>query len=282
VAGFDFPQGAWIAVEDLDLTRFIRWVLHEQTTPHQLLPRYRSVWFLASRGYRRRQMIWTTERSVDEEARHEAMRQRQDAWKHQQEEKKRQAEQLRKEEEARRREAVLQEEERQRKITNEKIRAMREAQEHQWAIDAEQFRLRREAEERLRKEQAAAAEQERLRQEQYERRAAARWWQELSPSQVQQLRAAVADPLWKKDLTRVEFDPQGATADNGYGVAIYVRRRLHGILRPSPASLRRLPPAVAVFVRNAREAQLLTSTGDIEPACVVHLNLPDHEQIALI
>ncbi|GLW35198.1 hypothetical protein Areg01_81340 [Actinoplanes regularis] len=61
----------------------------------------------------------------------------------------------------------------------------------------------------------------------------------------------------------------------------YVRRRLHGILRPSPASLHR-PPAVPVFVRNVREAHLLIDAGTIDPARVVHLNLPDHEQIALI
>ncbi|MFF3870028.1 competence protein CoiA family protein [Micromonospora sp. NPDC001898] len=282
VAGFDFQQGAWIAVEDLDLTRFIRWVLHEQTAPHQVLRRYRSIWFPASRGYDRRPLIWTTQRSIDQEARHEAMRQHQETWKRQQEEAQRQAERRRKEEEARQREALLQEEERQRKITNEKIRAMREAQEQQWAIEAEQRRQQREAKERQRQEEAAVAERERLRQEQHERQAAERWWQELSPSQVQQLRAAVADPLWKKDLTRAEFDPQGITTDNGYGIAIYVRQRLHGILRPSPASLHRLPPAVPVFVRNAREARLLIDAGTIDPARVVHLHLPDHEQIALI
>ena len=282
VAGFDFQQGAWMAVGDVDLTKFIRWVLNEKTAPHQVLPRYRNIELPSRRAYRRRQMIWTTQRSVDEEARHEAMRQQQEARKRQQEEKERQAEQRRKEEEARQREAVLQEQERQRKIANEKIRALREAQEQQWAIEAEQFRLRRETEERQREEQAAAAEQARLRQEQHERQAAERWWQELSPSQVQQLRAAVADPLWKKDLTRAKFDPQGTTAESGYGIAIYVRRRLHGILRPSPASLHRLPPVVPVFVRNAREAHLLTDTGTIDSVRVIHFNLPDHEQIVLI
>jgi hypothetical protein len=157
----------------------------------------------------------------------------------------------------------------------------RSAQEQQWAIEAERRRQEREAKER-RQEQVAAADRERLRQEQHERQTAQRWWQELSANQIQQLRAAVADPLWKKDLTRMEFDPQGPTTDYGYGIAIYVRRRLHGILRPSPASLRRLTPAVPVYVRNPREAKLLIDTGTIEPARVVHLNLPDHEQIALI
>lgn len=87
---------------------------------------------------------------------------------------------------------------------------MREAQEHQWAIEAEQRRQLHEAKERQRLEEAGVAERERLRQKQHERLTAQRWWEELSPSQAQQLRAAVADPLWKKDLTRVEFDPRGA------------------------------------------------------------------------
>lgn len=92
----------------------------------------------------------------------------------------------------------------------------------------------------------------------------------------------MAEPLWKKEATRAEFDAQGATIDSAYGIAIYTRRRLHGILRPSPASLRRLPPVVPVYVRNAREARQLTDTGNIDPARVIHFNLPDHEQISLI
>lgn len=109
VAGFDFDHGSWITIEDLDLTRFIQWVLREQITPHRVLPRYLSIRSPTSQGHRRRQMIWTTPRSVGEEARHEAMRQQQETRKRQWEEKSRLAEQRRKEEEARQREAVLQE-----------------------------------------------------------------------------------------------------------------------------------------------------------------------------
>lgn len=283
VAGFDFQQGAWIAAEDLDLTRFIRWVLHDQTAPHPVLPRYRNVWFPAEERYGRRQLVWTTQRSIGEEARHEAMRQHQEARRRQQEEKRRLAEQQRKEEEARQREAVLEEERRQREIQAEKIRAMRQAQEHQWAIDAEKARQRREAQEQLRREQAAAAEQQRLRQEQQERDAARQWWAELSPAQAQELRDAVTEPLWKKEATRIEFlPPEGVIADNAYGIAAYRRHRLYGIIRPSPASLHRLPSTVPVFVRNAREAHLLTDTGKVDPARIVHFNLPDHEQITLL
>ncbi|WP_432978927.1 competence protein CoiA family protein [Dactylosporangium sp. CA-233914] len=86
----------------------------------------------------------------------------------------------------------------------------------------------------------------------------------------------------KKQAARVEFDPAGATADYAYGIAVYLRRPLYGILRPSPAFLHRLPPTVPVFVRNAREAQLITAPGKIDPARVVHFDLPDHEQMSLI
>ncbi|GGM23019.1 competence protein CoiA family protein [Dactylosporangium sucinum] len=282
VAGFYFQHGTWITPTDLDLATFIGWVLHGQTSPHQVLPRYRRIWFPATKSHARRQLIWTTQRSVDEEARHDVMRQRQEARKRQQEEQQRQAEQRRQEEEARQREAQRQEEEHQRKIREAAERARWAEQQRQWAIEAEQARQRREAEDRQRQEQAAAAERERLRQEQHERQASQRWWKELSPAQIQQLRDAVADPLWTKQAARVEFDPDGATADYAYGIAVYLRRRLYGILRPSPASLHRLPPTVPVFVRNAREAQLLTATGKVDTARVVHFDLPDHEQMSLI
>ncbi|MCN0179973.1 hypothetical protein [Salinispora arenicola] len=92
----------------------------------------------------------------------------------------------------------------------------------------------------------------------------------------------MTEPLWKKEAVRAEFDALGVTKDSAYGIAVYTRRRLHGILRPSPASLHRLPSAVPVYVRNAREAHQLTETGNIDPARVVHFNLPDHEQMSLI
>lgn len=79
--------------------------------------------------------------------------------------------------------------------------------------------------------------------------------------------------------SRVRHRPQ---PDDAYGITAHLRRRLHGILRPSPASLHRLPTTVTVFVSNAREAQLLTDTGKIERARIVHFDLPDHEQMSLI
>ncbi|MEV6924032.1 competence protein CoiA family protein [Dactylosporangium sp. NPDC051485] len=282
VAGFDFKNGVWIVVEDLDLTRFIRWVLHEQTAPHQVLPRYRRVWLPSEQGFGRRQLTWTTQRSVGEEARHDAMRQRQEAWRREQEEKKQQAEQIRKEEEARQREAQRLEDERQREIRAEAERVRLEEQQRQRAIEAEQVRQRREAAELQRQEQAAAAERERLLQEQQELQAAQRWWDELSPKQIQQLQEAVAEPLWKEDGARLEFAPDVPTADTAYGIAARLRHRLYGILRPSPASLHRLPPTVRIYVRNAREAQLLIDTGKIDPVRIFAFDLPDHEQMFLI
>jgi hypothetical protein len=55
----------------------------------------------------------------------------------------------------------------------------------------------------------------------------------------------------------------------------------------TPTGVRRLvaapaSPAVSVFARHAREAQLLTDTGKIDPARVIHFDLPDHEQMSLI
>ncbi|RKR88437.1 competence protein CoiA-like protein [Micromonospora pisi] len=287
-ASFSFEHGTWIAVDDLELTAFIRWVLHGQTQVHRVRPRYRNVWF-ASRSWRRRPLVWTTSPHVDTETRHEAMRQRQEERKRQREEQERRAEQQRKAEaearrieEERQREAQRQEQERQRKIWEAEQAARWEEQQRQRAIEAEQARQRREAEERQRQEQARAAEEQRLRQEQHEQLVAGQWWAVLSPAQVQELRDAVAEPLWKKQATRAEFDAQGASADSAYGIAIYTRRRLHGILRPSPASLHRLPPVVLIYVRNAREAHQLTDTGNVDPGRVIHFNLPDHEQMSLI
>jgi len=93
---------------------------------------------------------------------------------------------------------------------------------------------------------------------------------------------SLAELLWRKQATNAEFDTRGVTTDSVYGIAIYTRQRLHGILRPSPASLHRLPPVVPVYVRNARETHQLTDTGNIDPARVIHFNLPDHEQMSLV
>lgn len=102
----------------------------------------------------------------------------------------------------------------------------------------------------------------------------------MSAAQFQQLCAAVADPARRGQGASVEFDRE-PTADSGHGIAAYRSRRLYGILRPSPASLHRVPAAVPVFLRNAREAQQIIDAGVIAPDRVVHFDLPDHEQASL-
>jgi competence protein CoiA len=281
VAGFRYSDGAW-RIQRLPLVDFVGWVLHEQTFTHQIRPRYRRIWIGAERRYVRRHLVWTTSRSVDEMIRHEAMRERQEERKRQQREREQAAEQRRREEA----EARQQEVQRQRQVAEAAERARREQQweeqRRQWELEAKQARRQREAEERRRREQARAAEQERLQQEQREQKAAREWWQAVSSAQVDEMRTAVADPVWKKDGIRLEFDSQGPTASCGYGIAIYRSRQLYGVLRPSPASLHRVPRIVPVFVRNAREAHLLTDTGKIEPDRVVHFDLPEYEQLSLI
>ncbi|MEU1812984.1 competence protein CoiA family protein [Micromonospora aurantiaca (nom. illeg.)] len=281
-AAFHYEHGTWIAIDDPELTDFVRWVLREQTIVHRVRPRYRRIWYPTSESYRRRNLIWTTSRHIDTETRHEALRQRQDERKRQAEQQRQAEAEARRQEEERQREAQRQEQERQRKIRAAEDAARWAEQRRTWEIEAEQARQRHEAEERQRQEQARAAEKERLRQEREEELTASRWWTGLSPVQVDQLRDAVAEPLWKREATRADFDPLGVTVDSAYGIAIYIRRRLHGILRPSPASLHRLPPVVPVYVRNAREAHELVSTGNIDPARVVHFDLPDHEQMSLM
>jgi hypothetical protein len=39
---------------------------------------------------------------------------------------------------------------------------------------------------------------------------------------------------------------------------------------------------VPVFLRSAREAQLITGTGTIAPDRVIHFDFPDFEQLSLI
>ncbi|MEU5850472.1 competence protein CoiA family protein [Saccharopolyspora shandongensis] len=286
VAGFRYTDGAWNLMTDVSLVDFIGWVLREKSIVHQVLPRYRRIWRGSPDRYVRRHLIWTSPHSVAEETRHNLMRQRQEEWKRRKQEQERAAAQRRKAEE----EARRQDEQRQREEREAAERAMREQrwaeQRRQWELQAEQDRLRREAEEHLRQEQAQAAEQERLRQEQREQQAAHHWWAEVSAAQDQQLRTAVADPVWKKEATRLTFDDHGPTAECGYGIPIYrpVRwgTQLYGVLRPCPASLHRVPRSVPVFVRNAREAQLLTESGAIESDRVIHFDLPDYEQLSLI
>lgn len=280
VARFDYAAGNWRTVP-VSLTQFIAWVLNEQLLIHEVRPRYRRVLWETSGKLIRRQNIWTTQRSVDSEDRHELMRQRQEARKREAEKRKQEAEQREREEA----EARKAEEQRQQEIKQaaELARAEKEYAERlrEREIRAQQFRQQREAEKRRREEAARAAEEARRRQEQRELEAARAWWEELSGAQWKKFRDAVAGPVLKREGTRLQFDEKAA-AGNGYGIAARRKGRLYGILRPSPASLHKVPDDVPVYVRNAREARQITDTAVIAPDRVVHFDLPDFEQQTLI
>ncbi|XVS67853.1 competence protein CoiA family protein [Actinosynnema sp. CA-299493] len=280
IAGFRYVDGAWRTVT-ADLVRFIGWMLHGQAIVHEPLPRYRLI-RLDDRRYAHRRSFWTTRRSAGEEARHEVMRQEQDERKRERQEREHRERQLAEAEaEARRLEEQRQLEIREAEA-RERIKQYRIEEERQWQLRAEQERLRRETEERLRQEQTLVAEQQRLEQEEQERLQARRWWDAVSSTQVDELRAAVCDPVWKQEGIRLVFDPQGPALTYGHGIAISRNRQLYGVLRPSPASLHRVPRGVPVFVRNAHEARELIDTGKIRADRVVHFDLPEFEQLSLI
>ena len=90
IAGFDEQRGSWLAVEGTPLGTFVAWALEGKLAPQLILRRYRRVRFSRDRQSRRN-LIWTTEKSVAKQLQHEQMRQRQDA---------RKAERLRREQEA--------------------------------------------------------------------------------------------------------------------------------------------------------------------------------------
>jgi hypothetical protein len=280
VARFDYATGAWCIV-CVRLTQFVSWVLNEKLFVHAVRRRYRRIWLETGERYVRRQAIWTTQRSVDEEGRHEAMRQRQEARKQQRAQEQREAEQRQRQEAEARRAEQQQQRETERAAEWARFEQEMAEQRQQRQIEAEHARQRREAEERQRQEEARAAEQARIQQEQREQQAARGWWDGVPAAQLQQLCAAVADPVRRREGTRVEFD-QEPTVGSGYGIAAYRNRHLYGILRPSPESLHRVPPAVPVFLRNAREARQIIDASVIAPDRVVYFDLPDFEQGALI
>jgi hypothetical protein len=52
-------------------------------------------------------------------------------------------------------------------------------------------------------------------------------------------------------------------------------------MRPSPTSAHRLRQGETVYVRNAREAALITEAASEKALSVTHFDLPDHEQESL-
>jgi hypothetical protein len=283
LAKFDFGIGSWVRVSDYDLVAFTRWVLNEKVAPHHILPRYRRVRLSPERSSGRRSLCWTTPSSVETEERHEQMRQRQD------EKKKRRQERERVEKEHRLREeqARKKEEERQRRIEQEAEAERQRERNRLWLLEREEARKKREAaaeaQRQAEKERAREAERVRLAQEQREFTAAQGWWAELSGEQVQELLSAIAElSSREKAGTTQPVDQHKLTREHAYGIPIMAGRGLFGVARPCPESLRswRARSRTRIFVRNQREADLVTAQG-VNPSQVVHFDLPEYEQMHL-
>lgn len=141
LARFDAQQGTWIVVANTSLETFVRGVLETKVTSHFIAPRYRRI-NLGKGRQARRNLLWTTDRSIQVEKQHDAMRERQKAWKADKERKEQEAEQRRKAEE----QAQREERERQRKIEEEARRAEAAEKHRLWMIEWEKQRQQREAE----------------------------------------------------------------------------------------------------------------------------------------
>ncbi|MCO1575141.1 hypothetical protein M8C13_05130 [Crossiella sp. SN42] len=282
VAGFDFGEGSWKAAE-VSLPEALGWVLREQVFFHQVLPRYRRVLFGSGSAWR--SAIWTTRRSVEAEGRHELMRQRQEKRKREQAEREHQEKLLRAHEEALAEDA--------RRAEAERVRRAGQAQEEaRWARRRRELDLKDQA----RREQEVRKEAERQRREKAEAKAAAAWWREVSPAQREELFALVRTavmktglpPAWRIAGTRVQLGDEPAR-EHAYGVAVMLMAPQFGsyeewyaVIRPSPASVHRLPGRRLVFVRNAGEVQRLIATGSISAERITHFDLPEGEQLSLL
>jgi competence protein CoiA len=270
-AEFYYNVGAWGMNRSLPLAEFIRRVQNETVVFHEVLPRYRRI-RVSAISHSRRRGLWVSPAGVIAEAGHEAIRQRQEAWKQRQKEEaeaRRMAEELQREIELKAEQARL-----------DKQREQRRAeQQRQAAIQATRDRLRREEEQR----QQQAVEQERLRLEQIEARAGDRWHADVSEARQRELRDKVIDHVWLKERTKtISFATSGPAVEFAYGTAVYVRDRLYGVLRPSPLSLHRLTREVVVFMLNAREGARCVDTGLVPAERVVFFDFPDAEQLQLL
>lgn len=171
--------------------------------------------------------------------------------------------------------------ERRRLEREEEARLRLEEARRRWAEeDARRERERVEREARLAREQAEREERERQDLE-----TARAWWGRLSPQQQTELFAAVAEYAWCESSVRVEVPekpmmwPQYAR-----GVPIHVadkRRTLYGIVRPCPDLVAACPTLTEelVLTRSAHEARELAAV--LPQGRIVHLDLPEHEQLAM-
>lgn len=279
LARFDYRAGSWV-LRPYDLPPFVRLVLGGVLQPCEVLSRYRRV-RRTDRSWVRRRLLWTDADSMTAQSRHEQMRQRQEAWKRQQEalqaEREAEAARVRQEQEkVRKREEEARRQEAQARMQAEHTERMR-----RWAEENAARRAREEAERQERERQARIAEQERQERERADAALSASWWGQLSPAQEEELFGAVA-ALALEELSR-GVARQDRSRDFADGVPVYAMAgRLYGVVRPCPELVRKPDEwrGIRVFVRNAREADLLAARG-LRPEQVDDFGLPDHEQIAL-
>ncbi|MGW3558152.1 hypothetical protein ACWDNT_12420 [Streptomyces sp. NPDC000963] len=254
----------------------------------EVLPRYRRVYRVVDGEQRRftRDRWWTSQRSVADQDRHEAMRQGQEAARAEREVRRQEQEEAA----ARRREELAEQErgrraaedERRRVEQEEKHRVLMEQLKARWAEqDARLDRERVEHEARLAQERAEKEERERLALE-----TARAWWGRLSSKQQTELLPAVAEYAWRTSSLRLEileelkFWPQYA-----YGVPLFEkgrRRNLYGIVLPCPDLAASCPALKGelILARSASEERELAQV--LPENRIVHLDLPEHEQLTMI
>ncbi|MFH8476949.1 hypothetical protein [Streptomyces sp. NPDC018000] len=145
LAGFVYRSGRWEFREET-LERFVRWALEGQLVPAEVLRRYRRAYRVVDGEQRqfKRDQWWTSKRSIADQDKHEAMRQRQEAAR-----AEREARQQEQEEAAEQRRKELEEQERVRKAEEDERRRLQREEEHR--VFMEQMRQRW-AEEEARRE----------------------------------------------------------------------------------------------------------------------------------
>ncbi|WP_225804241.1 competence CoiA family protein [Streptomyces sp. NK15101] len=281
LAGFVYRSGRWEFREG-PLERFVRWALEEQAVPAEVLPRYRRVHRMVNGEQRRfrRDRWWTSRKSIVNQGNHEAMRQRQEA-----ERAEREARQKEREEATERRRKKLEGQERIRKAAESEALPLQREEEarlrlkdarRRWAeADARQERAEREAQ--LARERE---ERERLALE-----TARAWWGRLSQEQHTELLAAIAGYACRTSGVRVGIPERPMIwPQYAYGISIHTadkQRTLYCVVRPCPALITACPDIAKelVLTRSTQEARELTDA--LPTGRIVHLDLPEHEQLTM-
>ncbi|WP_435191750.1 competence protein CoiA family protein [Streptomyces sp. bgisy126] len=287
LAGFGYRAGRWEFREEA-LDRFVRWALEGQVVSAGVLPRYRRVYRVVNGAQRRftRDRWWTSQRSVADQDRHEVMRQRQEAAR-----AEREARRQEQEEAAARHREELAEQERARRVAEDERRRLEQEEKHRvlmeqlktrWAEqDARRERERVEREARLAQEQAEKQERERQALE-----TARAWWSRLSSKQQTELLSAAAEYAWQTSGLRLNIPEElKIWPQYAYGIPLFAknhRQALYGIVLPCP-SLAASCPDLAGGLILARSASEEHELAQVLPANrIVHLDLPEHEQLTMV